>query len=90
MKFFLKVSQCRKKLKGRTLWDFSTSTLLGDPVWGDPLVEKTLKKSRTVPKKTEREDPLGFFNIHSVGGSSLGGPFGGKNFEKKSHSAEKN
>ena len=25
-----------------------------------------LKKSLTMPKKTEREDPLGFFNIHSV------------------------
>ena len=28
--------------------------------------KKILKKSLTMPKKTEREDPLGFFNIHSV------------------------
>ena len=43
-----------------------------------------LKKSHN-SEKTEREDPLGFCNIHSV----EGGPFGGKNFGKKSHSAEK-
>ena len=31
-----------------------------------------------MPKKTEREDPLGFFNIHSVAKlqKNLGGPFG--------------
>ena len=29
-------------------------------------MKKKLKKSLTMPKKTEREDPLGFFNIHSV------------------------
>ena len=30
-----------------------------------------------MPKKTEREDPLGFFNIHSVGKlqKNEGGPF---------------
>ena len=28
--------------------------------------KQVLEKSRTMPKKTEREDPLGFFNIHSV------------------------
>ena len=40
-----------------------------------------------MPKKSEREDPLGFFNIHSVAKPHKieGGPFGGK----KSHSAEK-
>ena len=33
-------------------------------------------------KKTEREDPLGFFNIHSVAKlqKNEGGPFGGKKF----------
>ena len=28
--------------------------------------EKTMEKSLTMPKKTEREDHLRFFNIHSV------------------------
>ena len=27
---------------------------------------KAFEKSLTMPKETEREDPLGFFNIHSV------------------------
>ena len=33
-----------------------------------------------MPKKTEREDPLGFFNIHFVAKHQKieGGPFGGK------------
>ena len=46
-----------------------------------------------MPKKTERGDPLGFFNIHSVAKyqKKAGGPFGEKFFfRKKSHSAEKN
>ena len=47
-----------------------------------------------MPKKTERGDPLGFFNIHSVAKHQKkcrGDPLG-KNFffEKKSRSAEKN
>ena len=29
-------------------------------------MKKIFEKSLTMPKKTEREDPLGFFNIHSV------------------------
>ena len=35
---------------------------------GRPFGEKTnfRKKNLTVPKKTERGDPLGFSNIHSV------------------------
>ena len=39
-----------------------------------------------MPKKTERRDPLGFFNIHSVAKhqKNAGGPFGEKNFRKKS------
>ena len=44
-----------------------------------------------MPKKTERGDPLGFFNIRSVGKLQKkieGGPFGKKNFRKKSHRAE--
>ena len=50
-----------------------------------------------MPKKTERRNPLGFSNIHSVAKhqKNAGGPFEGKNFEKKSEkkmsrSAEKN
>ena len=37
-----------------------------------------------MPKKTEREDPLGFFNIHSVAKLQKieGGPFRGLFFEK--------
>ena len=44
------------------------------------------EKSLSIPKKTERGDPLGFFNIHFVGKyqKMKGGPFG----EKKSHRAE--
>ena len=38
-----------------------------------------------MPKKTERGDPLGFFNIHPVAKhqKNAGGPLG-KNFRKKS------
>ena len=46
-----------------------------------------------MPKKTERGDPLGFFNIHSVANyqKNAGGTLWGKIFfEKKSRSAEKN
>ena len=49
-------------------------------------------KNLTMPKKTERGDPLGFFNIHSVAKHQkiAGGPFGGNFFsKKKSRSAEK-
>ena len=50
-------------------------------------------KSLTMPKKTERVDPLGVFNIHFVAKHQKieGGPFGEICFpEKKSHNAEKN
>ena len=67
-----KVSRCRKKLKGRTLWDFSTSILLQNSI------------------KTEREDPLGFFNIHSVAKLQKKLKGGGeKSFFERSHSEEK-
>ena len=51
--------------------------------WG-PFYEKKIGKSPTMPKKTER-DPLGFFNIHSVGKYQKveGGPFGQKFFFRK-------
>ena len=59
--------------------------------WG-PFYEilKILKKSHNA-EKTERGDPLGFFNIHSVGKYQKieGGFFGGNFFfKKKSHRAE--
>ena len=45
-----------------------------------------------MPKKTEREDPLGFCNMHSVAKCQKmkkGGHFGGKKNKNKSHSADK-
>ena len=53
------VSQCRKKMKGGTLWDFSTPILSRNikKLKGDPLGIFS-KKSLTMPKKTERRDPL--------------------------------
>ena len=44
------------------------------------------EKSLAVPKKIERGDPLGFFNIHSVAKQQKieGGPFGEKIFRNKS------
>ena len=52
--FFEKVSQCPKKLKGRTLWDFSTSILLQNSkkIEGEPFGKINFsKKSLAVPKK---------------------------------------
>ena len=50
-------------------------------------------KKLTIPKKTERGDPLGFFNIHSVAKhqKNAGGTLWGNFFfrKKKSRSAEK-
>ena len=47
------------------------------------------KLEKTMPKKTERGDPLGFFNVHPVGKYQKieGGPFGNF-FSKKSLRAE--
>ena len=44
-----------------------------------------------MPKKIEREDPLGFFNIHSVAKLQKieGGPFRGEFFLKKSRTVPK-
>ena len=56
-----KISQCRKKLKGGTLWDFSTSILSQNikKMQGDPLgkIFFSKKKSRSA-EKNERGDPL--------------------------------
>ena len=60
-KIFRKVSQCRKKLKGGTLWDFSTSILSqnikkneGGTLWG----KKFRKKSHSAEKNLKRENSL--------------------------------
>ena len=60
-----KISQCRKKLKGGTLWDFPTSILsqISKKCRGDPLRKKISKKKfrkkfLAVPKKVERGDSL--------------------------------
>ena len=57
-----KISQCRKKLKGGTLWDFSTSILsqnikknAGGTLWGKFFFRK--KKSRSA-EKNERGESL--------------------------------
>ena len=44
-----------------------------------------------MPKKTGREDPLGFFNIHSVAKLQIlkGGPFRGEFFFAKSRTVPK-
>ena len=51
-----------------------------------------LKKSLTMPKKTEREDPLEFFNIHSIAKLQKieeGGPFVGKFIFEKNRTVPK-
>ena len=60
-----KISQCRKKLKGGTLWDFPTSILSQNikKMQGGPFEEKKFekkirKKCLAVPKKIERGDYL--------------------------------
>ena len=64
-KFFFyfreKISQCRKKLKGGTLWDFPTSILSQNikKMQGGPFEEKKFrKKCLAVPKNIERGDSL--------------------------------
>ena len=60
-----KILQCRKKLKGGTLWDFPISILSQNikKMQGDPLRKKNFekkipKKMSPVPKKIERGDSL--------------------------------
>ena len=57
------------------------------------LRKNSFEKSLTMPKKIEREDPLGFLNIHSVGKLQKieRGTLWWKKFffEKQSHSAKK-
>ena len=78
-------------LKGGTLSDFLTSIVAKHQKIESPL-GFFLKKSLTMPKKTEREDPSGFFNTLSVAKHQKieGGPIEEKNvLKKKSHNAEK-
>ena len=60
--FWEKISQCRKKTEGGTLWDFSTSILsqnIKKMQGGDPLGKIFFsKKSLAVPKKNERGESL--------------------------------
>ena len=67
---FRKKSHKAEKLKAETLWDFKhpicciISMKLKE---GDPLERKKFKEKKVSQcRKTERGDPLGFFNIHSV------------------------
>ena len=83
MNFFEKKYHSAEKLKGGILWGFSTSELSQN-------IKKLQKfflfpgKNVTMPKKPERGDPLGFFNIHSVAKhqKNAGGTLWGKNSEK--------
>ena len=60
---FGKKSQCRKKLKEGTLWDFPTSILSQNSkkIEGGPFGEKIFseKKSRSAEKKEKGEGPFG-------------------------------
>ena len=51
---YLRLKNSKRNSKCKSIVDFGT------------FYEFFLKKSLTMPKKTEREDPLGFFNNHSV------------------------
>ena len=54
-------------------------------------MKKNFEKSLSMLKKTEREDPSGFFNIHSVAKllKIEGGPFRGEFFFEKSRTVPK-
>ena len=78
----------KKWKKGGTLWEFSTCKI-PKKLKGGPFGEKRiLGKKVSQCRKTERGDPLVYFNIHSVAKHQK--IKGGKNFipGKKSHSAE--
>ena len=55
-----KISQCRKKLKGGTLWDFSTSILSQNikKMQGDPLGKNFFEKKSRSAEKNERGESL--------------------------------
>ena len=70
-KFRKKISQCRKKLKGGTLWDFSTSILSQNSkkIEEGTLWEKNSEKSLAVPKKIECEKNVTRENKKNLFGS---------------------
>ena len=90
------MSHSAEKCKRGTLFDFQTCILLqnnkklkGGP-FGD--IKKFSKKSRTVPKKIKRGTPLasaGFVGYIKKVKNERETLWRQKNFEKKSHSAEK-
>ena len=56
------------------------------------VIENFSERNLTMPKKTERGDPMGFFNIHSEPKhqkNCSGGPFVKKKFEKNHNAEEK-
>ena len=69
---FFCVSQCRKKLKGETLWDFSTSVLSQNfKNEGGPFVEFFSQKNFTMPKKV-KGGPLVLSGIVCYAGNIFG------------------
>ena len=58
--FRKKISQCRKKLKGGTLWDFPTSILSQNSkkMKGGPFEEKKFRKKSRSAENIERGDSL--------------------------------
>ena len=59
--FRKKISQCRKKLKGGTLWDFSTSILSQNSkkLKGGPFEEKKFRKKSRSAEKNWKWGPFG-------------------------------
>ena len=79
--FRKKISQCRKKLKGGTLWNFPTSILSQNSkkLKGGPFGDKKNfeKKVAQCRKKTQRGDPIvssGFVSYDKNGVTERGDP----------------
>ena len=91
------MSHSAKNVKEGTLFDFQTCILLQNnkKLKGGTLQVhlKIFEKSRTVPKKIKKGDPLasaGFVGYVKKVKNERGTLWRQKKFEKKSHSAEKN
>ena len=88
----IKVSQCRKPERGPFgVFKHPICCKTSKKLKGGSFGEKKFRKNSQC-RKTEREDPLGFSNIHSVAKQQKkwrGDPLGEKCPEKKSRSAEK-
>ena len=74
-----------EKLKGRTLWGFSTSILSQSMKNWRKIFLLFSGKNLTMPKKTEKRNTLGFSNIHSVAKhqKNAGATLWGKKIEEK-------